>query len=288
MQVLFDFLTGPSVWLALSRGEAGPIVAGLRRRPEHPPVCQYLTFLRHHDELTFENTLSEDEAQEVFDEFAPAKNERIYGRGIRRRLAPMLDGDMRRLRLAFSILLSLPGAPMIFYGDEIGIGDDLDLPGRIACRVPMQWNDRRNGGFSAVDPENLFRPCHADGGFGHKTVNVSAQQRDPDSLLNWLRRAFAIRRQCPAVGWGEYESLDVGDHRVLALRYRWNEQLFILNNLSGEQVTAHAGDLATAITDEVLADSDYPPAEPDGAGIALEPYGFRWFHLLLDTEERVE
>jgi maltose alpha-D-glucosyltransferase/alpha-amylase len=271
MQVLFDFASGPGVFVALARGEAAPIVEKLRGRPERPRLSQFLTFLRHHDELTFENTLSEDEKADAFAAFGPEEIHRAFGRGIRRRLAPMLGGDPARLRLALSVLLALPGAPTIFYGDELGVGDNLALRGRTACRVPMQWDGAANGGFT--EKAEPMRATSPDGPFGYKAVNVAAQQRDPASLLNWFRRATAIRRQCPAVGSGTWEALDVGDPGVLALRYRWHaDDVLTLHNLTAGPATADLGGLT--IADELFADAGY--AHPDGGPVPLNPYGYRW------------
>ncbi len=279
MQVLFDFFTCAGAWTALATGSAAPLIGKLRERPEPPPICQYLTFLRHHDELSFEHVLSKSDAERVFDRFAPEENHRAYGRGIRRRLASMLDGDPARIRLALSLLLSLPGTPMLLYGDEIGLGDNLELDGRLACRTLMQWNNRENGGFSPAS--TLVRPAVADGSFGYRERNVGTQLKNPNSLLHWVRRAAALRRQCPEIGDGVWKILDTGDDSVLALRYRGQHDLVVAHNLSDRRVETHLPDLDGA--DDIFADGEY--AAPKDGRLELAPHGFRWLRRpLLSTE----
>jgi maltose alpha-D-glucosyltransferase/alpha-amylase len=275
MQVLFDFLSCAGIWSALAQRRATPLADQLRRRPAAPPACQYLTFLRHHDELSLEHVLPHDEAGRIFDTFAPHPADRAYDRGIRRRLAPMLDADRDRLRLALSLLLSMPGAPVLCYGDELGIGDNADLPGRLAARTLMQWNDRDNGGFSPADPDTLIRPPLPDGPFGYKNTNVAAHLKDPDSALNWLRRATATRRQSPEIGTGRWQVLDTADDRVLAIRYTGQHDLIVIHNLGAEPATVHLDELDGA--DDILADHPYPNVAGDG--IALNANGFRWLRL---------
>ncbi|UPV76303.1 alpha-amylase family protein (plasmid) [Halorussus limi] len=217
MNVLLNFLLDAYLVLALAEREADPIREVLDLLPPTPEGGQWANFLRNYDELNV-GRLSAADQQTVFDQFAPDEEMRIYGRGIRRRLAPMLDGDGDRLRLAYSLLFSLPGAPLLVYGDEIGMGDDLDLPGRSAVRTPMQWSDERNAGFSTADPEDLVRPVVAGGEYGYESVNVADQRGDPDSLLQWFSRLTRLRSECPEIGNGDCEILDVDDHAVFAHR----------------------------------------------------------------------
>jgi len=201
-------------WLAHARGSAEPIVRALAERPPIPQQAQFANYCRHHDELNI-GLLSEQERDEVFAAFAPEEEHRVYGRGIRRRLAPMLGNDPRRIRLALALTMALPGTPVLFYGDEIGMGEDLSLPGRLAVRGPMQWSSDQGGGFSpAAKP---YRPARADGPYGYRKVNVAAQRHHPGSLHSWVAYASRILRECPELGWGDWHTLDVGDPRVLVL-----------------------------------------------------------------------
>ena len=194
------FLINQHLWLALARQSAEPLETILRELPVVPPDNAWSTFLRNHDELSLDK-LTGPQRDEVFAAFAPDEGMRLYGHGIRRRVAPMLGGDPDRLRMAWSLTFSLPGAPMILYGDEIGLGEDLRVDGRMAVRVPMQWSDEANGGFSSAAKKELVRPL-AGGDFGAENVNVAAQRREPGSLLNWMERLIRRRRETPEIGWG--------------------------------------------------------------------------------------
>lgn len=215
MNVLLNFLLDAYLVLALAERESEPIREVLNLLPPRPEGGQWGNFLRNYDELNV-GRLSAADQQNVFEEFAPDENMRIYGRGIRRRLAPMLDGDGDRIRLAYSLLFSLPGTPLLVYGDEIGMGDDLDLPGRTAVRTPMQWSAEENAGFSTADPDEVVRPVVSGGEFGYETVNVAAQRGDPDSLLGWFARLNRLRGECPEIGSGDCEILDADDPAVFA------------------------------------------------------------------------
>src|SRR5690606_38727927 len=181
------------LFLALAREDAEPLATGLKILPSIPVQAQWANFLRNLDELDLER-LSAAQRQEVYEAFAPAEEMRIYDRGIRRRLAPMLGGDRGRIELAYSLLLSLPGSAVLIYGDEIGMGDDLSLEGRDPVRTPMQWSGAPNGGFSNAAPEELVRPSIAEGEYGYPRVNVQDQERDPGSLLAWMERMVRVRR----------------------------------------------------------------------------------------------
>ncbi|WP_135825269.1 alpha-amylase family protein [Halorussus ruber] len=217
MNVLLNFLLDAYLVLALADEEADPIREVLDILPEPPEGGQWANFLRNYDELNV-GRLSREDQQRVFEAFAPDEEMRIYDRGIRRRLAPMLEGDPDRIRLAYSLLFSLPGAPLIVYGDEIGMGDDLSLPGRAAVRTPMQWSAENNGGFSTADPEDLVRPVVSGGEYGYESVNVADQRGDPDSLLQWFSRLNRLRGECPEIGHGDCEVVDTDDPAVFAHR----------------------------------------------------------------------
>jgi maltose alpha-D-glucosyltransferase/alpha-amylase len=277
VQMLFDFRTCAAQWLAHARGSAEPLIDALSSRPPHPVQAQFANFCRHHDELNL-GMLSDSERDEIFTAFAPEPEHRVYGRGIRRRLAPMLGNDQQRIRLALALTMALPGTPVLLYGDEIGMGEDLSLPGRLAVRNPMQWSSGPAGGFSAG--EKPYRPVHAEGSYGYRTVNVADQRHEPGSLYSWTARAIRTRRECPELGWGEWRTLDVGDPRVLAIETRWREyQTVTMHNLSAEPVTIRLPDDADRPSEgerltQVLGDAD--PAYIPAHEITLGRYGFRW------------
>jgi maltose alpha-D-glucosyltransferase / alpha-amylase len=277
VQMLFDFRTCAAQWLAHARGSAGPIIDALNSRPSHPAQAQFANFCRHHDELNL-GMLSDSEREEVFAAFAPEQQHRLYGRGIRRRLASMLGYDQQRIRLALALTMALPGTPILTYGDEIGMGEDLSLPGRIAVRNPMQWSPGHAGGFSTAS--SLYRPARADGPGGHRAVNVLDQRHDPGSLYTWVARAIRVRRECAELGWGRWRTIQVSDPRVLVIETRWRDgRMVTLHNLSADPVrlrlTDDLEDLARADqVRQVLGDTQ-PPYRP-GQEITLGRYGFTW------------
>lgn len=281
MHMLFNFMVNQHLYLALARRSAEPLIAGLRRLPQIPDLGQWAQFLRNHDELSLDK-LSEAEREQVFAAFAPDEQMRIYKRGIRRRLAPILGNDRRRLELAHSLLLTLPGTPVLYYGDEIGMGEDLSLPERMSVRTPMQWSAGQNGGFSAAPPERLIRPVISDGAFGYERVNVTAQRRDDGSLLQWLQRIIGMRRQCPEFGIGRFELLDPGDPRVLAHRCEWDGGTVIaVHNFADEPRTArlHTGQAPLI---DLIGRRECEPNGHEEYKIELEPYGYRWFRVNQD------
>src|SRR5919108_826770 len=231
--LLLNFYLSNFIWLALTRGDGGPLYEALARLPAPSEVGQWANFLRNHDELDLDQ-LDEAEREEVCRRFAPDPSMRIYGRGIRRRLAPMLDGDERSLRLAYSVLMSLPGAPIILYGDELGMGDMLSLPDRAAVRTAMQWSGDRNAGFSDVDVDPQV-PVQRDGPYASDRVNVGRQRPDDGSLLNWVAAAIRTRRESSAIGWGTARGLQVDDRRVFGVRHdHHTDAVVALNNLADE------------------------------------------------------
>jgi maltose alpha-D-glucosyltransferase/alpha-amylase len=277
VQMLFDFRTCAAQWLAHARGSAEPLADALRSRRPHPEQAQFANFCRHHDELNL-GLLSDSERDEVFAAFAPGPEHRVYGRGIRRRLASMLGHDQQRIRMVLALTMALPGTPVLLYGDEIGMGEDLSLPGRLAVRNPMQWSDGPAGGFSAAG--RTCRPARADGPAGYRAVSVAGQRHEPGSLLSWVTHAVRVRRESPELGWGEWRVLDVGDPHVLAIETRWrDDQMVTLHNLSAEPAKIRLpGDLERPAQGErmrqVLGDTE--PAYAAGEDITLGRYGFRW------------
>ena len=273
----FNFWANQHLFLALARKDATPIREAYAELPPIPQWCQWNNFLRSHDELDL-GRLGDGEREEVFRAFGPEPEMQLYGRGIRRRLAPMFDNDRRRIELAHSLMLTLPGTPVLRYGDEIGMGDDLSLPARESVRTPMQWNDGPNGGFSAAAPDRLALPPIADGEYGYRSVNVAAQRRDPDSLLNRLERMLRRRKECHEFGLGECTWLDAGRAEVLAYRFDLGDTTcFVVHNLSPKRVkyVLPIGDVREALHD-VLAFHRHEVEDDGHYRGELEPYGYRW------------
>jgi maltose alpha-D-glucosyltransferase/alpha-amylase len=279
LPMMFDFLTNQRTFLALARGDATPLVGALEAAPTIPEVCQWATFLRNHDEVDL-GRLGHHEREEVFEQFGPEPGMRLYDRGIRRRLAPMLGGDERRIKLAYALQCSLPGTPVIRYGDEIGMGDDLSLPERNAIRTPMQWTDQRNGGFSSAPKKALVRPVVTGGEFGYETVNVLAQRGQPGSMLSFMEQLLRALRECPEFGAGRCTTIDVGDRAVLALRHEAaTGTVLALLNLGARRCTVDATEAATGHAVEVFSNRAYDRPAPDLASLELDGYGFRWIRL---------
>ncbi|HEX6965986.1 MAG TPA: alpha-amylase family protein [Gemmatimonadaceae bacterium] len=282
MQMLFNFFGDSHLFLAFATERAEYIARGLSRVPSPPlDVGQWVNYLRNLDELDLER-LSREEQETVFETFAPEQNMRIFGRGIRRRLASMLGGDERRIQLAFSLIFTLPGTPLFVYGDEIGMGDDLALRGRDAVRTPMQWSGEPNGGFSRASASDLVRPVVSSGPFRYERINVGAQRRPPESLLNRVVGMIAARKECPEFGWGTYRVLDAGDAAVFAHRCDWSGgTVFALHNLSARActVTVPLDGASDGEVSELMADHRYGPVGRDPFVAELGGYGFRWFRL---------
>ena len=238
-------------------------------------------FLRNHDELDL-GRLTPEQRGTVFAAFGPDKSMQLYDRGIRRRLMPMLGGDRRRLELAYSLMFTLPGTPVILYGDEIGMGDDLALPERECARTPMQWSDEKHGGFTAG--EAPVAPVISDGPYGYQHINVAVQRRAPESQLNWVERIVRMRKEVPEVGWGTFAVLDAGTPSVLAMRYDWRDNAVVfVHNLSGAPLEVSFDPATSGLHDGLLVNllsEDH--SQPDEAGmhrVLLEPYGYRWFRV---------
>ena len=278
LSMILDFWMNNQLFLALTREDAEPITGGLTRRPAPHAHSQYAMFLRNHDELDLER-LTTRERKEVLEKFAPDEDMRAYGRGIRRRLAPMLGGDVRRLAMAHAILMSLPGSPVMLYGDEIGMGEDLARPERRAVRTLMQWADAPNGGFSLADPARL--PRHArplvDKDFGYERVNVAAQVQDPESLLARVGNLVRSRLGAVEIGSGTCTVLDPHQPAVLCLCHEHEgRHLVTAVNLSGTEVTCELPDLELSGLGDVLSDQPYPQPDDNPAKFVLDGYGYRW------------
>jgi maltose alpha-D-glucosyltransferase/alpha-amylase len=274
MHMLFNFTVNQHLWLALAREDAGPLVQALEQTAGIPASDQWANFVRNHDEIDL-GRLAPDERADVFAAFGPEPEMQLYDRGIRRRMAPMLGGDRTRLELAFSLLLTLPGTPVLLYGDEVGMGDDLSLPERRSVRTAMQWTGDGNGGFSTAPRRDLKVPIISKGPFSYARVNVADADRDPESLLNWLRWAVAERRQRPEFGEGDWDALDAGDPSILALRYsREGRETVVVHNLSAN---ARCAALGKAWPRGRLVDTfaNRPYDEPRGKRIELDARGYR-------------
>lgn len=281
LTMVFDFVANQKMFLSLARQDARPLAEALRSRPEIPPDCQWATFVRNHDELTLDK-LSEDERAEVFDAFGSQEEMQIFGRGLRRRLPPMLDGDPRRIRLAYSLLFSIPGTPTLFYGEEIGMGENLDVPGRLAVRTPMQWSDEPNGGFSTADEADLVRPL-TTGGFGYEHVNVASQRRDPDSLHSFVSTLMHRYRECPELGWTDLTILEQPHDPVLLLHSAVNGAVVVTaHNLSSEPLTIPfrlEGVSSDHRLVDLLHDGETEIGEDGEVELTLDGYGYRWLRL---------
>jgi maltose alpha-D-glucosyltransferase/alpha-amylase len=275
LQLMLDFPVNQRLFYALATGDARPLVKALHDTEERPHAAQWIRFLRSHDELDL-GRLTERQRERVFAAFAPDPDARLYGRGIRRRLAPMLGNDRRRLELAFSLLFTLPGTPMLQFGDEIGMGDDLSLPERECARTPMQWTDEPNGGFTR-GPRPV-RPVIGDPIYGYRRLNVAAQRRDRESLLNWMTRVIRVRKECLEISWGAW-TIEDRTPGVLVMRYEWNDdRLVVLHNLTDEPRAVRLRALVEADRSlvDLLGTGDSHAGEGGWHELALEAYGYRW------------
>jgi maltose alpha-D-glucosyltransferase/alpha-amylase len=278
--MVFAFRLNQAMVLGLARQDARPIAATLRELPALPRHGQWATFLRNHDEIDL-GRLTDEERRDVFAEFGPEENMQLYGRGIRRRLAPMLGGNRRRIELAYSLQLSMPGTPVIRYGEEIGMGEDLDLPEREAIRTPMQWDETLNAGFSRAGREQLVAPVIDTGPYGYQAVNVTAQRLDAHSLLTWFERILHALPECAEIGSGDHELLDAGPEHVLVHRAdgRSGSTLFV-HNLADRPCTLALGSQRDAEHRPLnfFADSDYG-GEVDLDAVEVAGFGYRWIRL---------
>jgi maltose alpha-D-glucosyltransferase/alpha-amylase len=281
MHMMFNFHVNQHLFYALASADSGPLAKALEQTKPRPATAQWGLFLRNHDELDL-GRLTKAQRETVFKAFGPDKDMQLYDRGIRRRLAPMLGGDRRRLELAYSMMCTLPGTPVIRYGDEIAMGDNLDLPERNCARTPMQWSTEPNAGFTTSD--RPATPVISGGPYGYEHVNVAKQRRDPNSMLNWTERIIRMRKEVPEVGWGDFKIIAVRDPAVFVIRYDWrNNSVLFVHNLDEKprEVTfsvglpGNGGDLLVNLLSE-----DHSRA--DGRGrhkLLLEAYGYRWYRV---------
>ena len=284
MHMMFNFQVNQNLFYALASADARPLIKAMKATRARPATAQWGMFLRNHDELDL-GRLTERQRQEVFAAFGPESGMQLYDRGIRRRLAPMFDGDRRRLELAYSLMFTLPGTPVLRYGDELGMGDDLKLPERNCARTPMQWSNEPHGGFTKSDEPHI--PVISGGPYGFEHINAAIQRRHPDSLLNWTERIIRMRKEVPEVGWGDFTVIPSRDPSVLVMRYDWrNNWVLFVHNLDAKphEVTfsvglegenAEHGNLLVNLLAE-----DHSQADKDGRHrLVIEAYGYRWYRV---------
>jgi trehalose synthase len=279
LHMLFNFVVNQALYLSVVREDARPLRRALEGLPDVPATNGWANFVRNHDELTLDK-LEDEEREEVFEALAPDEGMRLFGRGIRRRLPPMLGGDRRRLELVYSLLLSLPGTPVLLYGEEIGMGENLDVEGRLSVRTPMQWSPEANGGFSTAAAEDLCLPPVSAGDFSYERVNVRMQRHDSGSLLNWMERMIRMRKECPELGLGEFRVLDAGDDSVLAHRCDWGGRVLLaVHNLAAERraVELRLDDGRRAVED--VLGGEARALEGGRLALELEPCGYRWLRV---------
>ena len=281
MHMMFNFQVNQNLFYALASADTKPLAKAMQKTQERPASGQWGMFLRNHDELDL-GRLTKSQRQKVFDAFGPNKEDQLYDRGIRRRLAPMLNGDRRRIELAYSLMFTLPGTPVLRYGDELGMGDDLSLPERNCCRTPMQWSTEPHGGFTKSEKPIL--PVISGGPYGFEHLNAAEQRRDINSMLNWTERIIRMRKEVPEVGWGPFEVLDVGNDAVLAVRYDWrNNSVLFLHNFAHDpcEVEFSAGlkDERGNLLVNLLGPDHSRAAENGKHKVCLEGYGYRWYRV---------
>jgi maltose alpha-D-glucosyltransferase / alpha-amylase len=281
MHMMFNFHVNQNLFYAMASADSRPLAKALKATKPRPASAQWGLFLRNHDELDL-GRLTKVQQAVVFKNFAPDKNMQLYDRGIRRRLAPMLEGDRRRLELAYSLMYTLPGTPVIRYGDEIGMGDNLDLPERNCARTPMQWSTEPQAGFT--ESEKPCSPVIDEGPYGYEHINVARQRRDPNSMLNWTERIIRMRKEVPEIGWGNFRVIATRDPAVLVIRYDWrNNSVLFVHNLDGKPREVSfsvgvAGDDGKHLIN--LLSENHSEANDQGKHrLMLEAYGYRWYRV---------
>jgi glycosidase len=283
--MLFNFVVNQYVYLSLAREDPDPLRRALTDMPPIPDSCQWANFLKNHDEANM-GRLTPGEQLEVFEAMAPRESMRLYDRGIRRRMPTMLGGNQRKTRLAYSLMFSLPGTPVLFYGEEIGMGENLDVEGRLAVRTPMQWKGTATGGFTTADPQRLERPF-PKGDYAPEAVNVADQFQHWDSTLNWTERLIRRRKETGEFGFGKLKVINIGASKVFAHSCEWDGRLVIaLHNFSPRSAQVDLkeelkGDVVEVA--DIWRDKEYPAVE--GGTAKLGPYGYRWLRVIKRGQE---
>jgi maltose alpha-D-glucosyltransferase / alpha-amylase len=279
LQMMLNFWVNQRLFYALATFDTTLLKQALEDTRTRPDAAQWGMFLRTHDELDL-GRLAPTQRAQVFAAFGPETRMQLYDRGIRRRLAPMLDNDRRRLELAYSLLFTLPGTPIIRYGDEIGMGDDLDLPERYAARTPMQWSPDPHGGFSTA--RRVIRRVVNDPIYGYRSVNVADQRRDQSSLLNWTQQIIRMRKECAEISWGDWKILPTRATNILALRYDFNgRSTIVVHNVADRVCTLSLrveGPESDTLTN-LLSQNQSTADESGHHRLELEPYGYRWMRV---------
>jgi maltose alpha-D-glucosyltransferase/alpha-amylase len=276
----FHFPLMPRMFMALHQEERHPIVEIMNQTPEIPPTCQWAIFLRNHDELTLE-MVTDEERDYMYAQYAADPQMRLNV-GIRRRLAPLMENSRPRIELMNSLLFSMPGTPIIYYGDEIAMGDNVYLGDRNGVRTPMQWSSDRNAGFSRADPARLFAPVIMDPVYGYESINVEAQERSPFSLLHWMKRMIALRRQHPVFGRGSLQFIQTWNRKVFVYVRRYQQDIVLcVANLSRtvQPAAVPLAEFAGLTPVELLGQTEFPRIDDQPYFLTLAPYGFYWFQL---------
>ncbi|MFD2247432.1 alpha-amylase family protein [Pontibacter ruber] len=276
IHLMFNFYVNQHVFYTLATADTEPLVKALEATKGLFPTAQWAQFLRNHDELDL-GRLTEEQRQKVFARFGPEKHMQLYDRGIRRRLSPML-GSRQQTELAYSLMFSLPGTPVIRYGDEIGMGDDLTLEERDAVRTPMQWSDDTQAGFSTA--KKLVHPIISEGPYSYTHVNTEEQRRNPESLLNWMTSLIRLRKECPEIGWGDWQILQTDTPQVLAMHYHWKgNSLIVLHNFDVQphEVVLNLKQKQEEKLIDLMANYKSAVDEKGRHYITMEAYGYRWF-----------
>ena len=283
----FHFPVMPRMYMALRKEDRTPIVDIMRQTPAIPEDCQWAIFLRNHDELTLE-MVTDEERDYMYQEYAREARMRINV-GIRRRLAPLMDNGRRQIEIMNALLMSMPGTPIIYYGDEIGMGDNVYLGDRNGVRTPMQWSTDRNAGFSDADSAALYSPVIVDPPYGFQGINVMAQERTSTSLLRWMRRLIAVRREFKAFGRGTWEPLHPDNRRVLVFLRRYKDELILcVNNLSrfAQYVELDLREFQGMVPVELYSKNAFPPIGELPYLLTMGPHNFLWFRLMAPEQAK--
>jgi maltose alpha-D-glucosyltransferase/alpha-amylase len=284
MHMMFNFQANQNMFYALATADSRPLINSIKATRSRPATAQWGQFLRNHDELDL-GRLTKAQREKVFAVFGPTRDMQLYDRGIRRRLAPMLGGDRRRLELAYSLMFTLPGTPVIRYGDELGMGDDLSLPERNCARTPMQWSDEPYGGFTTSDKPHV--PVISGGPYGFEHVNAAIQRRYPDSMLNWTERIIRMRKEVPEVGWGDFAVIPSRDPAVFIIRYDWrNNSVLFVHNLDDKprEIRFRVGlgaehSKQNALLVNLLSENHSRADKSGRHRLVIEGYGYRWYRV---------
>jgi maltose alpha-D-glucosyltransferase/alpha-amylase len=279
----FNFPLMPRLFMAIRREDRQPIIDIMQQVPTIPPNCQWALFLRNHDELTLE-MVTDEERDYMYNEYAKDPRMRL-NQGIRRRLAPLMENGRRQMELLHSLLFTLPGSPVLYYGDEIGMGDNIHLGDRNGVRTPMQWSDDRNAGFSRAVPSRLCQPIVIDPIYHYQAINVEAQLRSPSSFLNWVRRLIRVRKRSTVFGRGTMTFVENDNKRIVAyVRQDEGKSVLVVNNLSRFSQPVHL-DLRAfqgMVPVDMIGRNRFPRIEGGSYFLSLGPHGFYWFSLETD------